>query len=48
MDRESQLARNARVQLLWEKLDTRKVGHLDLEGLRQGLKRIEHRAIPPL
>lgn len=42
MDRESQLARNTRVQLLWEKLDTRKEGHLDLEGLRQGLKRIEH------
>ncbi|KAF8461361.1 mitochondrial carrier domain-containing protein [Kalaharituber pfeilii] len=42
MDRESQLARDARVLKLWQTLDTRKEGHLDLEGLRQGLKRIDH------
>lgn len=43
MDRESQLARDARVAKLWAQLDTRKEGYLDLEGLRDGLKRINHR-----
>ena len=45
MDREPQLARDIRVQKLWEKLDTRQEGHLDLEGLKRGLKRIGHRTV---
>lgn len=47
IDRESQRARDARVKGLWDQLDTRKVGHLDLEGLKQGFKRIEHRGTFP-
>lgn len=42
MDRESQLARDARIIKLWGQLDTRNEGHLDLEGLRDGLRRINH------
>ena len=45
MDRESQLARDARIIKLWGQLDTRKEGHLDLEGLRDGLRRINHRKL---
>ncbi|KAI5806724.1 mitochondrial carrier domain-containing protein, partial [Peziza echinospora] len=41
-DHESPIAREARVQKLWATLDTRGEGHLDLNGLKQGLTRINH------
>ncbi|KAL0634004.1 hypothetical protein Q9L58_007105 [Maublancomyces gigas] len=41
-ERESQKARDERLLLLFKNLDTRNEGHLDLEGLRRGLKRINH------
>ncbi|KAL7271075.1 hypothetical protein RUND412_006192 [Rhizina undulata] len=40
--RESEKARDERLHALFKKLDTRNEGHLDLEGLRRGLKRINH------
>lgn len=47
-ERESQKARDERLLLLFKNLDTRNEGHLDLEGLRRGLKRINHRMSTPL
>ncbi|CAZ85743.1 unnamed protein product [Tuber melanosporum] len=41
-ERESQKARDERLLKLFKSLDTRSEGHLDLEGLRRGLKRINH------
>lgn len=46
-ERESQKARDERLLLLFKNLDTRNEGHLDLEGLRRGLKRINHRMSKP-
>ncbi|KAG0642060.1 mitochondrial carrier domain-containing protein [Tuber brumale] len=43
-ERESQKARDERLLKLFKSLDTRSEGHLDLEGLRRGLKRINHHA----
>ncbi len=43
MERDSQEARDARVRALWDTLDTRKEGFLDLAGLKRGLKRLDHR-----
>ena len=45
LDSESQSAQDARVEELWKKLDTRKQGYLDLEGLKRGLAKIDHREI---
>lgn len=45
LDSESQNAQDARVEELWKKLDTRKQGYLDLEGLKRGLAKIDHREI---
>lgn len=42
-ERESQKARDERLLQLFKNLDTRNEGHLDLEGLRRGLRRINHR-----
>ncbi|KAI5858279.1 mitochondrial carrier [Durotheca rogersii] len=39
---ESQNQRDARVELLWKKLDYRGTGELDWKGLQKGLKRIDH------
>ncbi|KAJ5900836.1 mitochondrial carrier [Penicillium subrubescens] len=39
---ESKDERDKRVALLWESLDTRKEGHIDLTGLKKGLKKIDH------
>lgn len=39
---ESQNERDARVQALWEKLDPKHTGKIDLGALQDGLKRIEH------
>ncbi|KAI4089023.1 MAG: hypothetical protein LQ348_002746 [Seirophora lacunosa] len=35
-------AQDERVEKLWRTLDTRKEGHLDARGLKQGLKKIDH------
>ena len=44
MDDDAANAQDARVQALWETLDTKRKGHIDLDGLKQGLRRLEHRA----
>ncbi len=43
MEPEPPSARDARVEELWQTLDTRKEGQLDLNGLKKGLKKIDHR-----
>lgn len=43
MDGESESAQNARVDSLWASLDTQGTGQLDHDGLRLGLKKINHR-----
>lgn len=40
---ESKDERDKRVAKLWETLDTRREGHIDLNGLKKGLKKIDHR-----
>lgn len=40
---ESKDERDERVARLWESLDARKEGHIDLTGLKKGLKKIDHR-----
>ncbi|KAJ5740305.1 hypothetical protein N7493_000177 [Penicillium malachiteum] len=39
---ESKDERDERVARLWETLDARKEGHIDLNGLKKGLKKIDH------
>jgi len=36
-------AQDARVEKLWQTLDTRKEGQLDFNGLKKGLKKMDHR-----
>ena len=43
MDGEDQKTRDARVEKLWRVLDTRSEGQLNLNGLKQGLGKIDHR-----
>ena len=43
MDTQSASVADARVDELWETLDTRKQGHLDLAGLKKGLRKLDHR-----
>lgn len=43
MEGESQDARDARVEKLWQDLDTRKEGQLDIKALKKGLRKIDHR-----
>lgn len=40
---ESNDERDERVARLWESLDTRKEGQIDLSGMKKGLKKIDHR-----
>lgn len=47
MDGESSAQREARLRSLWEKLDTKKKGTLDLEALKRGLDSMNHRKICP-
>lgn len=42
MNGESHENRDQRIQDLWQTLDTRNEGHLDLHGLRKGLRTIDH------
>ncbi|CAL5873364.1 uncharacterized protein PFLUO_LOCUS7636 [Penicillium psychrofluorescens] len=39
---ESQDERDERVKQLWHSLDTRREGHVDLAGLKKGLKKVDH------
>ena len=43
MDGESQNAQDERVEKLWQDLDTRKEGQLDMKALKKGLRKIDHR-----
>lgn len=43
MEREDQKTQDERVENLWRTLDTRKEGHLSLNGLKSGLKKLDHR-----
>ncbi|KAK8193124.1 mitochondrial carrier domain-containing protein [Phyllosticta capitalensis] len=38
----AQQAQDARVQALWEQLDTKRQGQLDLNALKRGLRKIDH------
>lgn len=42
---ESKNDRDQRVAKLWESLGARKEGHIDLNGLKRGLKKIDHREL---
>ncbi|EMD91761.1 hypothetical protein COCC4DRAFT_128411 [Bipolaris maydis ATCC 48331] len=42
MDTQSASVADARVDKLWSTLDTRKQGHLDLAGLKKGLRKLDH------
>ncbi|MCJ1396133.1 hypothetical protein MMC18_009022 [Xylographa bjoerkii] len=42
MDGESQKEQDARVERLWRILDTRKEGQLDINGLKKGLRQMDH------
>ena len=46
MHTETANAQDARVDALWATLDTRNQGHLDLAGLKKGLRKMDHRRIP--
>ena len=43
MDREDHKAQDGRVERLWQTLDTRKEGQLNLESLKKGLGGMDHR-----
>ncbi len=43
MESEPSSAQDARVEELWQTLDTRKEGQLDLNGLKKGLQKMDHR-----
>jgi len=43
MDTQSASVADGRVDELWATLDTRKQGHLDLAGLKKGLRKLDHR-----
>jgi hypothetical protein len=43
MDGESREARDARIRALWEQLDTKKKGNVDLPALKHGLEKMNHR-----
>lgn len=46
MDLEDQRARDARVDKLWRTLDTGNEGQLDINGLKRGLIKMDHRKSP--
>jgi solute carrier family 25 phosphate transporter 23/24/25/41 len=43
MDGESREERDARIKALWEQLDTKKNGNVDLPALKNGLVKMNHR-----
>ncbi len=48
MESEDQKAQDARVEKLWKILDTKSEGQLNLNGLKEGLGKIDHRSHTPL
>jgi solute carrier family 25 (mitochondrial phosphate transporter), member 23/24/25/41 len=42
MNGESQESREKRIRELWKQLDSGSVGQIDLQGLKKGLKKIDH------
>jgi Ca2+-binding EF-hand superfamily protein len=48
MEGESTNAQDARIEHLFQALDVEKKGFLDLENLRAGFKRIDHRELSRL
>ena len=42
MNGETQEHRDARIKELWQTLDTRSTGQLDLDGLKKGLRKMDH------
>lgn len=40
---ESQNSRDARIEALWKKLDPKSKGRLDINDLKKGLQKIDHR-----
>lgn len=47
MEHEPESSQDARVDSLWTSLDTKGRGYLDLAGLKQGLKKLDHRTRLP-
>lgn len=47
MKEESRDERGRRIQKLWETLDNRHEGQIDLKGFQAGLRRMDHRAFLP-
>jgi hypothetical protein len=47
MESESQKSKDLRIERLWRILDTRKEGELDLNALKKGLKKLDHRKHKP-
>lgn len=45
MDGESHQDREKRIQGLWQILDPTGQGHVDIHGLRRGLKKMDHREL---
>lgn len=45
MDGESREERDARIKALWEQLDTKKKGNVDLPALKHGLSKMNHREL---
>ncbi len=43
MEGDDRKAQDEHVEKLWRTLDTRKEGQLSLNGLKSGLKRLDHR-----
>lgn len=43
---ENQNSRDARIEQLWNNLDPQNKGELDFNGLKKGLRRIDHRKSP--
>jgi solute carrier family 25 (mitochondrial phosphate transporter), member 23/24/25/41 len=43
MQSETQNSRDVRMEKLWQILDTKKEGCIDLNGLKKGLKNMDHR-----
>lgn len=45
MDGESEKDRDTRIEKLWSTLDVRKEGQIDINGLKRGLKKMDHRLL---
>lgn len=45
MDGESEEQREYRLRTLWNKLDVKRKGYLDLAGLKSGLAQMNHREL---